>query len=282
MLDEDEEVDSRTYLMRLAEGLLDSRIQNYCGEDIEPEEWDTSAIKRDVGVLFGIGAEQLDEIDLADRNPEEMRDALWTLAEEEYAGKEASIDGAVLRRVERDVMLQVVDSQWKDHLYGLDHLKEGIGLRGYGQRNPLVEYKRESFAMFEAMRERIEDDIVRYLWRLRPVGSGDAERRAARSPAIRQATPTAFNDPTGLARALRGGLRRAAGGAATGPHRRGRRRGPDGTARDAEGRPERAVPLRERQEVQEVPRSMTDECQDRRRDDRRAGGGRFPDCPDLR
>ena len=212
VLDEDEEVDSRTYLMRLAEGLLDSRIQNYCGEDIEPEEWDTSAIKRDVGVLFGIGAEQLDEIDLADRNPEEMRDALWTLAEEEYAGKEASIDGAVLRRVERDVMLQVVDSQWKDHLYGLDHLKEGIGLRGYGQRNPLVEYKRESFAMFEAMRERIEDDIVRYLWRLRPVGSGDAERRAARSPAIRQATPTAFNDPTGSPGLFAGGsaARRAA------------------------------------------------------------------------
>ena len=197
VLDEDEEVDSRTYLMRLAEGLLDSRIQSYCGEDIEPEEWDTSAVKRDVGVLFGLGAEELDEIDLADRNPEEMRDALWTLAGEEYARKEALIDGAVLRRVERDVMLQVVDSQWKDHLYGLDHLKEGIGLRGYGQRNPLVEYKRESFAMFEAMRERIEDDIVRYLWRLRPARSEDAGGRAARSPAIRRATPTTLNDPTG-------------------------------------------------------------------------------------
>ena len=197
VLDEDEEVDSRTYLMRLAEGLLDSRIQSYCGEDVEPEEWDTSAVKRDVGVLFGLGAEELDEIDLADRNPEEMRDALWTLAGEEYARKEALIDGAVLRRVERDVMLQVVDSQWKDHLYGLDHLKEGIGLRGYGQRNPLVEYKRESFAMFEAMRERIEDDIVRYLWRLRPARSEDAGGRAARSPAIRRATPTTLNDPTG-------------------------------------------------------------------------------------
>ena len=129
VLDDDEEVDSRAYLMRLAEGLVDSTIQNYCGEETEPEEWDTTAVKRDVGVLFGIGAEQLDEIDLTDRNPEEMRDALWTLAGQQYVEKEAAIDAAILRRVERDVMLQVVDSQWKDHLYGLDHLKEGIGLR---------------------------------------------------------------------------------------------------------------------------------------------------------
>ena len=196
VLDDDEEVDSRAYLMRLAEGLVDSTIQNYCGEETEPEEWDTTAVKRDVGVLFGIGAEQLDEIDLTDRNPEEMRDALWTLAGQQYVEKEAAIDAAILRRVERDVMLQVVDSQWKDHLYGLDHLKEGIGLRGYGQRNPLVEYKRESFVMFEAMKERIEEDIVRYLWRLRAAGPEDSRRRAARSPAIRPATPTTLNDPT--------------------------------------------------------------------------------------
>ena len=195
VLDEDEEVDTRAYLMRLAEGLVDSTIQGYCGEEIEPEDWDTAAVKRDVGVLFGIDGEQLDEIDLTDRNPEEMCDALWNLAEAQYVEKEAAIDAAVLRRVERDVMLQVVDTQWKDHLYGLDHLKEGIGLRGYGQRNPLVEYKRESFAMFEAMKERIEDDIVRYLWRLRPAGREDAVRRAARAPAIRQATPTTLNDP---------------------------------------------------------------------------------------
>jgi len=61
----------------------------------------------------------------------------------------------ILRRVERDIMLQIVDSQWKDHLYSLDHLKEGIGLRGYGQRDPLVEYKKESFALFTAMRDRV-------------------------------------------------------------------------------------------------------------------------------
>ena len=74
-----------------------------------------------------------------------------------------------MQRLERDLMLQLVDQQWKDHLYSLDHLKEGIGLRGYGQRDPLVEYKKESFAMFQAMKERVDEESVRYLWGLRPV-----------------------------------------------------------------------------------------------------------------
>jgi len=74
-----------------------------------------------------------------------------------------------MRLHERFVMLQVVDQQWKDHLLAIDHLKEGIGLRGYGQRDPLVEYKKESFELFTLMKERIEDQIVQYLFRLQPV-----------------------------------------------------------------------------------------------------------------
>ena len=70
--------------------------------------------------------------------------------------------------IERNLALQVVDGQWKDHLYSLDHLKEGIGLRGYGQRDPLVEYKKESYALFAAMKQRVDEETVRYLWRLRP------------------------------------------------------------------------------------------------------------------
>src|SRR5688500_20239367 len=78
-------------------------------------------------------------------------------------------DPSILHKVELDIMLQIVDTQWKDHLYSLDHLKEGIGLRGYGQRDPLVEYKKESFALFQAMLRRVEEEIVRYVWWLRPV-----------------------------------------------------------------------------------------------------------------
>ncbi|MGE0394008.1 MAG: SEC-C metal-binding domain-containing protein, partial [Vicinamibacterales bacterium] len=96
-------------------------------------------------------------------------------------------------RVERDIMLQLVDQQWKDHLYSLDHLKEGIGLRGYGQRDPLVEYKKESFALFQDMKARIEEDIVRYLFHLRPVEGEDVP--VAPMPA-RKAAPVVTNNPS--------------------------------------------------------------------------------------
>ena len=111
--------------------------------------------------------------------------------------KSQTIDEAIMHRVERDVMLQVVDTQWKDHLYGLDHLKEGISLRGYGQRNPLVEYKRESFAMFQAMKERMDEETIRYLWRIRPVVREPDRPDGGMPPPIpaRQATPFSFNDP---------------------------------------------------------------------------------------
>ena len=82
-------------------------------------------------------------------------------------------------------MLQIVDAQWKDHLYSLDHLKEGIGLRGYGQRDPLVEYKKESFALFQDMKERVDEEMVRYLWWLR------AGRRARTAPPAPRGRPRA-------------------------------------------------------------------------------------------
>ena len=164
-------------------------------------------------------------------------------------------------------MLQIVDAQWKDHLYSLDHLKEGIGLRGYGQRDPLIEYKKESFALFQAMKERVDEEIVRYLWWLRPILNEEAADRQA--PGGRAAPPPLIlNDPGGGVRV--GARRRAGAGAAGEPVRavsaaaaaaaaaaRRRRRcaAEDGSARRAEGRPQRPVPVRQREEVQEMPRS---------------------------
>jgi preprotein translocase subunit SecA len=101
----------------------------------------------------------------------------------------------ILRRVERDIMLQIVDAQWKDHLYSLDHLKEGIGLRGYGQRDPLVEYKKESFALFTAMKDRVEEEIVRYLWRLTPVANDPSEAPLAPPPPRRAPQKITLSSP---------------------------------------------------------------------------------------
>ena len=92
-------------------------------------------------------------------------------------------------------MLQIVDSQWKDHLYSLDHLKEGIGLRGYGQSDPLVEYKKESFALFSAMKERIEEEMVRYLWSLTPVVSDGVEEPPVAPGARRRPPQITMNQP---------------------------------------------------------------------------------------
>ena len=119
--------------------------------------------------------------------PAELRDTLWARVVAKYEDKEKLVPRDILTRVERDIMLQIVDQQWKDHLYSLDHLKEGIGLRGYGQRDPLVEYKKESFALFQDMRDRIEEEIVRYLWLLKPVVEREGGEARVNVPAPRPA-----------------------------------------------------------------------------------------------
>ena len=186
-LTEESVVDLREYVMTLAEELLESTTDRYAGADIDPEERDYDALKTAVAEIYGIEAEELEAIDVAEGNVAEITDALWQPILKKYESKEGLIPAEILRRVERDIMLQIVDAQWKDHLYSLDHLKEGIGLRGYGQRDPLVEYKKESFSLFQAMKDRIEEEIVRYLWRLTPVIGDDPNAEPVRQPAPRRA-----------------------------------------------------------------------------------------------
>jgi len=185
-LDKDDAVDTRGYLFTLADDLVVGLVDTHANRAQDTEEWDLGGLTRAAGDLFGIDPTDLEALKLEDLSPDDMTDKIASLAVERYKEKETSngVDPALLRRVERDIMLQIVDSQWKDHLYGLDHLKEGIGLRGYGQRDPLVEYKKESFTLFQAMKARIDEEMVRYLWRLRPVAAEDgaAARAAARRP----------------------------------------------------------------------------------------------------
>ncbi len=135
----------------------------------------------------------------------EISDTLWDKIVASYDEKEKLIGPELMRRIERDVMLQVVDRQWKDHLYSLDHLKEGIGLRGYGQRDPLVEYKKESFALFQAMKDRVDEEIVGYVWGLRPVLNDEAQ--VARRPMPRRQAPLILNDPSAAAPSALAGAR---------------------------------------------------------------------------
>src|SRR5947208_10832376 len=179
---------TRDYLMTLAEDILDSIVETYAARQADFEQWDLDALRREVTRVFAV---DFAELKFDDRTSDEIRDLLWERILKSYDDKEKLVGRDVLQRVERDIMLQIVDAQWKDHLYSLDHLKEGIGLRGYGQRDPLIEYKKESFELFQAMKERVDEEIVRYLWWLRPVlGEGQepvaarAPRRPSRSPLI--------------------------------------------------------------------------------------------------
>ena len=108
-----------------------------------------------------------------------MKESLLNTITNKYEDKEKRFGPEIMRLHERFIILQIIDSQWKDHLYSMDYLKEGIGLRGYGQRDPLVEYKRESFEIFQAMMERIEDEVIRYLFILEPAVEQE-ERKARR------------------------------------------------------------------------------------------------------
>jgi preprotein translocase subunit SecA len=161
---QEEIVDTHEFLMSLAEDVLDAQVEQYAAREADYEQWDVDALRREAGDVFAI---DLSRVDFSDKTSDEMRDAIWQLAQSSYKEKETLVGGDVLRRIERDIMLQIADTQWKDHLYSLDHLKEGIGLRGYGQRDPLVEYKKESFELFQAMKERVDEETVRFLWRIR-------------------------------------------------------------------------------------------------------------------
>ncbi|MGB7218477.1 MAG: preprotein translocase subunit SecA, partial [Vicinamibacterales bacterium] len=164
--DETDIIDAHQYVMMLAEDILDSIVETHAPAKADFEQWDLEALKLEVSRIFAVDTASLD---FGDRTAADIRDLLWKQIETAYLDKERLVGPDVMHRVERDIMLQVVDTQWKDHLYSLDHLREGIGLRGYGQRDPLVEYKKESFALFQDMKERVDEEIVRYLWWLRPV-----------------------------------------------------------------------------------------------------------------
>jgi preprotein translocase subunit SecA len=189
-------VGTRAYLMDLAEEILDSLVETYAARQADYEQWDLEALALEVSRVFAV---DIADMDFSDRTSDEIRDALWARILQSYDEKEKQVGREVLERVERDIMLQIVDSQWKDHLYSLDHLKEGIGLRGYGQRDPLIEYKKESFELFQAMKDRVDEEIVRYLWWLRPVVNEEAP--IPRRPAPRRA-PLILNDPSAESRSI--------------------------------------------------------------------------------
>jgi preprotein translocase subunit SecA len=156
-------------------GILGDLIQQYCPEKAHVDDWDLKGLKEAVFTKFGVDI-YAEGIKPEEMSRQEIGDAIFDKLKERYDAKEKLIGADAMRYHERTIMLSVIDAQWKDHLLSMDHLKEGIGLRGYGQHDPLVEYKKESFEMFEDMMQRFQEETVRILYLMqileRPPDSG--------------------------------------------------------------------------------------------------------------
>jgi preprotein translocase subunit SecA len=149
--------------------ILSTIMDEHAPEAMHPDQWDVNALKGQLASQFGIDLEK-EGISIDTLNRHELGEAIFERLKEKYEMKEAILGSPTMRLHERMVMLSVLDGLWKDHLLSMDHLKEGIGLRGYGQQDPLVAYKKESFDMFEAMMGRFQEDTVRFLFLMQIVG----------------------------------------------------------------------------------------------------------------
>ena len=160
--------DQKEYIARMGDEIIASLVEQYAPANVLPGQWELDVLSNAVKEQFGfdLRAEGIDPSALGSKALEEE---LIAKAHEKYDQKEAIIGAPAMRYHERMIMLQIADSHWKDHLLAMDHLKEGIGLRGYGQRDPLVEYKKESYDLFEDLMNRIDEDSLRFLFLLQPV-----------------------------------------------------------------------------------------------------------------
>jgi preprotein translocase subunit SecA len=187
-----EEPDQREYLMGdppasgVAYDLLSDITRQYLNPDVSPDAWDVDNYKIQIKTIYDFDTDR-EGIPVQNYTSQEVVDAIWERLKVKYEYKEQQIGPEAMRTYERIIMLNIIDAQWKDHLLSLDHLKQGIGLVGYGQKDPLVEYKKQSFDLFQEMLDRIDTTTIRSLFNLQVVSEQAPEtlqqRRAARRPA---------------------------------------------------------------------------------------------------
>ncbi|HMK43543.1 MAG TPA: preprotein translocase subunit SecA [Dissulfurispiraceae bacterium] len=161
----------RERILDLADTLAGGMVAHFCPDDVVPDEWDISGLKDTVFGTFGLKLSS--DVQLS---ADEWQAAVVDGVRGLYEVKEKEAGPDVMRYIERMLFLQVIDAQWKDHLLAIDHMKQGIGLRGYAQRDPLVEYKKEAFALFEDMSDRISSEILSRLLKIQIRQEAEAEQ----------------------------------------------------------------------------------------------------------
>jgi preprotein translocase subunit SecA len=171
--------EGKDYILNAAADIVEFLVDTHVPEDMRehPNETELNAELFD---YFGVDLKAAG-VDLQSDTREIVKQKLIDGVTKRYEERESAVGPDTMRLHERYLLLQVIDQQWKDHLLNIDHLKEGIGLRGYGQRDPLVEYKKESFELFQEMMERIQDRVVKYLWRMEIVVEHEEQKQAPRA-----------------------------------------------------------------------------------------------------
>lgn len=169
--------DMKVQILSMVDNIIEKGMETYADPKLYPEEWDFAGLLKYAEKYFlAPGDLKLEEIE--DMSREEVEDKLKTMAHETYNAREESIGSPMMRELEKAVMLKVVDSKWMEHLDDMDMLKEGISLRSYGQRNPIVEYKVEAFDIFEEMQQAMMETIILYLYHIQIRFTTDPEEGA--------------------------------------------------------------------------------------------------------
>jgi len=174
-----EGADQRELVLEKAEEIAYELVDIYCPRDQHPDQWNVTQFSNEALNQFGFEPKAVG-IDIATLNHDSLADALIAKVNARYEEKETLFGAQVMRWLERRILLDIVDAQWKDHLLSLDHLKEGIGLRGYAQKDPLVEFKKEAFTLFDDLMDRIDKESVRFLFLVQPAKPEDEAKQIER------------------------------------------------------------------------------------------------------
>jgi preprotein translocase subunit SecA len=169
----------REQILEMTDGVVQGVVEQFARADMPSEEWDWKVLDDSLFQHFNFRLSPSEE-ERNNRKPDDLFEQIHGAVRKAYEEREKAFTPPVMRQLEKFVMLQTIDALWKDHLLGMDHLKEGIGLRGYGQRNPLQEYQKEGFAMFEEMIGRIHADVVQKVFTVQIAREEDLARLEAR------------------------------------------------------------------------------------------------------
>jgi preprotein translocase subunit SecA len=168
--------DQKEFVLERAEAIVDELVEMYCPREQHPDQWNVTQFANEILNQFGIDLKAAG-VEVAELGHDSLADTLLEKVKARYEEKEKLFSAATLRWLERHILLDIVDAQWKDHLLTLDHLKEGIGLRGYGQKDPLVEFKKEAFTLFDELMNRIDTEAVRFLFLMQPAKPQDEAKQ---------------------------------------------------------------------------------------------------------